>query len=174
MLSLLDCGLRVQNFDPKRHQVVFLNKTHKLTIVIVVLINTQEAEDPSRHDCKIVDWDIKPQNKHTHYFKNLFNRLCIQVKVKGHIPDKPPTSIFFRFLASKTTTVSFPAVGTYRREKQISPSLFSYCEKNQTSSPRVTIAHLRVNKYSHWTKWMLLSFFVSRAANSAVQGQIWL
>ena len=27
----------------------------------------------------------------------------------------------------------------------------------QTSSPRATIAHLRVNKYSHWTKWL---FFV--------------
>ena len=23
----------------------------------------------------------------------------------------------------------------------------------ETSSPRATIAHLRVNKYSHWTKW---------------------
>ena len=41
-------------------------------------------------------------------------------------PDKPPTSIFFRFLASRMTTVSLPAVGTYRREKQISPS-FSCC-----------------------------------------------
>ena len=41
------------------------------------------------------------------------------------IPDSPPTSIFFKFLASRMTTVSFPAVGTYRREKQISPSLFS-------------------------------------------------
>lgn len=27
-------------------------------------------------------------------------------------PDSPPTSIFFRFLASRTMTVSFPAVGT--------------------------------------------------------------
>ena len=29
-----------------------------------------------------------------------------------------------------------------------------------TSSPRATIAHLRVNKYSHWTKWLLFFFFV--------------
>ena len=29
--------------------------------------------------------------------------------------------------------------------------------KNLTSSPRVMIAHLRVNKYRHWTKW--LGFF---------------
>ena len=25
--------------------------------------NTQEEWTPSRHDCKIVDWDVKPQNK---------------------------------------------------------------------------------------------------------------
>lgn len=29
-----------------------------------------------------------------------------------HVPDRPPTSIFFRFLASRMHTVSFPAVGT--------------------------------------------------------------
>ena len=26
---------------------------------------TQEAVAPSRHDCKIVDWDVKPQHKQT-------------------------------------------------------------------------------------------------------------
>ena len=30
----------------------------------------------------------------------------------------------------------------------------------KTSSPRATIAHLRVNKYSHWTKWLYFFFFV--------------
>ena len=34
----------------------------------------------------------------------------------------------------------------------------------RTSSPRATIANLRVNKYSHWTKCVF----------SAVQGRIWL
>ena len=29
-----------------------------------------------------------------------------------HTPESPPTSIFFRFLASRTMTVSLPAVGT--------------------------------------------------------------
>lgn len=28
------------------------------------------------------------------------------------VPERPPTSIFFRFLASRMQTVSFPAVGT--------------------------------------------------------------
>lgn len=37
-------------------------------------------------------------------------------------PDNPPTSIFFRFLASRITTVSFPAVGTYLKDKHMSPS----------------------------------------------------
>ena len=36
---------------------------------------------------------------------------------------------------------------------------------NKTSSPRATIAHLRVNKYSHWTKG---------SYTAAVQGRIWL
>ncbi len=40
-------------------------------------------------------------------------------------PERPPTSIFFKFLASKMTMVSLPAVGTYLIEKQISPNLFS-------------------------------------------------
>lgn len=47
-----------------------------------------------------------------------------------HLPERPPTSIFFRFLASRMQTVSFPAVGTYRREMQISPS-FSGCQAEQ-------------------------------------------
>lgn len=42
-------------------------------------------------------------------------------------PDSPPTSIFFRFLASMMLIVNLPAVGTYRREMQISPS-FSCCQ----------------------------------------------
>ena len=28
---------------------------------------TQEAVAPSRHDWKIVDWDVKPQHKQTNY-----------------------------------------------------------------------------------------------------------
>ena len=51
------------------------------------------------------------------------------------LPERPPTSIFFRFLASRITTVNLPAVGTYRSEKQMSPSLFSFkkrkIKKNQ-------------------------------------------
>ena len=30
--------------------------------------NTQEAVAPSRHDWKIVDWDIKPQPKPNHKY----------------------------------------------------------------------------------------------------------
>ncbi|KDR12103.1 hypothetical protein L798_13823 [Zootermopsis nevadensis] len=37
---------------------------------------------------------------------------------------------YMRFLASRITTVSLPAVGTYLREKQISPNLFS-CTSNK-------------------------------------------
>lgn len=46
--------------------------------------------------------------------------------ITTYLPDNPPTSIFFRFFASKITTVNLPAVGTYRNEKQMSPN-FSCC-----------------------------------------------
>lgn len=42
-----------------------------------------------------------------------------------YLPDRPVTSIFRRFFASNTITVSFPAVGTYRSEKHTSPRLES-------------------------------------------------
>ena len=32
---------------------------------------TQEAVAPSRHDWKIVDWDVKPQHKQTKLFKGI-------------------------------------------------------------------------------------------------------
>ena len=31
--------------------------------------NTQEASAPSRHDCKIVYWDVKPQHKQNLQFQ---------------------------------------------------------------------------------------------------------
>ena len=30
---------------------------------------TQEVPAPSRHDCKIVDWDVKPQHKQKHHYQ---------------------------------------------------------------------------------------------------------
>ena len=43
------------------------------------------------------------------YLSSLGVRL---IKSLGYSPDNPPTSIFLRFLASRMTTVSLPAVGT--------------------------------------------------------------
>lgn len=61
-------------------------------------------------------------------------------------PERPPTSIFFRFLASRMQTVSFPAVGTYRREMQISPS-FSGCQTGwggrESEPPQGTVSQCR-------------------------------
>ena len=40
---------------------------------------TQEAVAPSRHDLKIVDWDVKPQHKHKNKWNKrtlLFEELC--------------------------------------------------------------------------------------------------
>ena len=41
-------------------------------------------------------------------------------------------SIFLRFLHSRIPTVSFPDVGTYLREKQISPKYYmKLCEREK-------------------------------------------
>ena len=52
------------------------------------------------------------------------------------LPERPPTSIFLRFLASKMTMVSFPAVGTYRSEKHTSPSSDLPCEQREDDDAR--------------------------------------
>ena len=41
---------------------------------------TQEAVTPSRHDWKIVDWDVKPQHKQT-----IFSELTGPIKAKFHV-----------------------------------------------------------------------------------------
>ena len=50
------------SFETYRRCVVSLSKT---LYSPKVLVNTQEAVAPSRHDWKIVDWDVKPQPKQT-------------------------------------------------------------------------------------------------------------
>lgn len=72
-------------------------------------------------DWRIFQLKLKLTNKQRDIWKNtkyFFFAILL-------LPDNPPTSIFFKFLASKITTVSLPAVGTYRKEKQMSPSLLS-------------------------------------------------
>ena len=54
------------------------------------------------------------------------SRPCTSFTLVSHgncfSPESPPTSIFLRFFASRTTTVNFPEFGTYRSEKQMSPN----------------------------------------------------
>ena len=54
-----DSGARGPGFETYRRRVVSLSKTlysRKYWLI------TQEAMAPSRHDWKIVDWDVKPQH----------------------------------------------------------------------------------------------------------------
>jgi hypothetical protein len=53
-------------------------------------------------------------------------RSCSSIVRGKTLPEAPVMSIFLRFLHSRMPTVSFPEVGTYRSEKQISPK---YCKK---------------------------------------------
>ena len=58
---VLDSRPRGRGFGPhRRHCVVSLSKTH-----LSLLSTGSTQEDPSRHNSKIVDWDVKNQIKPT-------------------------------------------------------------------------------------------------------------
>ncbi|CAN7994883.1 unnamed protein product [Ixodes pacificus] len=46
------------------------------------------------------------------FFLSLFPFIIKSMRARVYKPESPPTSIFLRFLASRMTTVSLPAVGT--------------------------------------------------------------
>ena len=54
-----DSGARGPGFETYRRRVVSLSKTLYSPKYWLI---TQEAMAPSRHDWKIVDWDVKPQH----------------------------------------------------------------------------------------------------------------
>ena len=56
---VLDSRPKGRRFEPhKRHYIVSLSKTH-----LSLLSSGSTQEDPSRHNLKIVDWDVKNQIK---------------------------------------------------------------------------------------------------------------
>ena len=76
-------------------------------------------------------------------------------------------SIFLRFLHSRMPTVSFPDVGTYLREKQISPKYYTnrVWKKNDEKSRKVFFASLFVCSWTTFFftghegfRWHHLSF----------------
>ena len=54
---------------------------------------TQEAVAPSRHDWKIVDWDVKPQHKQTSYVL----MICFNKPIRDHQTCKKIKFHIFRF-----------------------------------------------------------------------------
>lgn len=77
-------------------------------------------------------------------------------------PDRPPTSIFFRFFASRMTTVSLPAVGTQRREKQMSPSFSCYEEQQRGVSEFLREMKMFVLRHCHFPMRTVRTMRVSR------------
>ena len=65
---VLDLRPRGHGFEPHRHHcVVSLSKTH-----VFLLSTGSTQEDPSRHNWKIIDWDVKDQIKQTKCSKQLY------------------------------------------------------------------------------------------------------
>ena len=62
--SVSDSGARGRGFETYRRRVVSLSKT---LYSPKVLVNYPGSGGPSRHDWKIVDWDVKPQHKQTRH-----------------------------------------------------------------------------------------------------------
>ena len=63
---MLDSRPRSRGFESRRrHCVVLLSKTH-----LSLLSAGSTQEDPSRHNRKIVDWDVKNQIKIFVHMKN--------------------------------------------------------------------------------------------------------
>ena len=60
------------------------------------------------------------------------------IHLRENSPAKPAMSIGLRFLHSSITTVNLPAVGTYRNEKQMSPSFLS-CKEIGIRSGKVAL-----------------------------------
>ena len=82
---VLDSRPRGHGFETHWHHcVVSLSKTH-----LSVLSTCSTQEDPSQHNWKIVDWDVKNQNKQTkstietswHYWKNVDWETSTQTKI---------------------------------------------------------------------------------------------
>ena len=73
---VLDSRPMGRGFEPhRRHCVVSLSKPH-----LSVLNTGSTQEDPSRHNRKIVDWDVKNHIKHT---KQL-NRIIFKAAERLH------------------------------------------------------------------------------------------
>ena len=67
---VLDLRPKGCGFEPhRRHCIVSLSKTHKS-----LLSTGSTQEDPSRHNWKIVDWDVKNQIKQTKAYGTLKNK----------------------------------------------------------------------------------------------------
>ena len=56
---------------------------------------TQEAVAPSRHDWKIVDWDVKPQHKQTNYYS--LNKKEYLLNKSDKLPPRPILIEFIYF-----------------------------------------------------------------------------
>ena len=87
---------------------------------------TQVAVAPSRHDWKIVDWDVKPQHKHTH--KHSFRWFCHVAAQIIHCSSVPGKGSFYTvFFLSFTETVQSPQTdnpGTITTDKPGDDSSF--------------------------------------------------
>ena len=65
---VLDYRRRGHGFKPhRRHCVVSLSKTH-----LSLLSTGSTQEDPSQHNQKIVDWDVKNQIKQTNIIRIMY------------------------------------------------------------------------------------------------------
>ena len=66
---------------------------------------------------------------------------------------------FITLLYDSVVSTKYDSVVSTKYDSVASAKYDSVAYLLNTRSPRATIAHLRVNKYSHWIKCFLLLFF---------------
>ena len=77
-------------------------------------------------------YNLKKSNESGQCYLNFILISSISKNIFFSLPEAPVMSIFLRFLHSRIPTVSFPDVGTYLREKQISPKYYmKLCERER-------------------------------------------
>ena len=96
---------------------------------------TQEAVAPSRHDWKIVDWDVKPQHKQTKRYFELLKTIVAQLRFKVGVAY--PSSNRKAILHIRTATVhAFVAI----------PGLFwEIMDNRNLPSMRIHYEYLKMN-----------------------------
>ena len=105
----------VSGLEPHwRHCVVSLSKT-----LNPLLSTGSTQEDPSQHDWKIVDWDVKNQSKQSNRSKSRGHVLCIQIDSSTQVNTIRPRRIICVVQVTRPTLNFYPYPKLYSPNSEV-------------------------------------------------------